>query len=227
MTACQDCAAGTYSSSAGTTACKTCEIGTYAPVSQSKICLQCKNCTLFAQIVISECAIGSVSDTKVCGCIAGFYGSKDDGICKKCPNNTYSLNGSATSLFDCKCVAGYYCTYLKRLSVIVRLNSTTLGNFDQTQQTLFVNAMAKAAGVLPSSVSVVSVNSVSTTTRRLLFNGKYDTEDAHVILKFNISDSDTFYENVAYTHLEHQFGSKLEKSIVWETNQDINIVKRN
>ena len=114
---------------------------------------------------------------------------------------------------------------MKRLSIVIRLNNTTLINFDQAQQTVFTNAMAKAAGVLPSAVSVVSVNSVSTTTRRLLFNGKYDEEDAHVKLKFNISDSDTFYENVAYTYLEHQFGSKLEKSIVWETNQDINILK--
>jgi hypothetical protein len=166
-TACTDCAIGTYSSSSQTQTCKKCEAGTYTSTTKSISCQPCKTCTMDAQLQFTECAAGSTSDTVVCVCMAGFYNLTS--TCARCPPNTISaVSNRSTTILNCRCIAGYVCTYTKRLSVKVRLYNTTLAGFDIKQRLFLISAMASAAGVSTSSVSILNVNNIQQRRRNLL-----------------------------------------------------------
>jgi hypothetical protein len=86
-----------------------------------------------------------------------------------CPSNTHSLAGSA-SVLQCRCDAGYACSYTKRISATVILNST-LTDFQADNnkvQTNFINALASAAGVPPTNVFINQVSGSSGGNRRML-----------------------------------------------------------
>jgi len=96
-------------------------------------------------------------------CDANFYcrtsTSKD-----VCPLHTTSSAGSYSRV-NCICDPGYQCTYYKEIQAIVTLNATLweFQNDINGVRTAFIAAMAAAAGVQPSQVTI---NDVLTQSRR-------------------------------------------------------------
>jgi hypothetical protein len=143
---------------------------------QAYTCKQCpyaQFCPL-ATTTPTDCAAGSYrNDTKATNqsdcyhCPANYYCPKKSYIPVSCPANTGS-NPDSGSLLDCRCLAGYQCTYTKQISATVTLNSTA-SDFQSNVnnvQTNFKLAIAAAAGV---DVSKVIINGISSGTgRRLL-----------------------------------------------------------
>jgi hypothetical protein len=104
-------------------------------------------------------------------CDANFYcrtsTSKD-----VCPLHTTSSAGSYSRV-NCICDPGYQCTYYKEIQAIVTLNATLweFQNDINGVRTAFIAAMAAAAGVQPSQVTINDVLA-QTGRRRLLADGK-------------------------------------------------------
>ena len=85
-----------------------------------------------------------------------------------CPNNTNSTPG-ATSVLSCSCLGGYVCGYYRTVSVTFLMTNVSASDFTNNVngvQTNFIAGVAAAAGVSPSSVTIVSVT--ATSRRRLL-----------------------------------------------------------
>jgi hypothetical protein len=75
-----------------------------------------------------------------------------------CPLHTTSSAG-AYSRVNCRCDPGYQCTYYKQIQAVVTLNAT-LWEFNNDiggVRTAFIAAMAAAAGVQPSQVTINGV----------------------------------------------------------------------
>jgi hypothetical protein len=96
-------------------------------------------------------------------CEANFYcrtsTSKD-----VCPLHTTS-NAGSYSRVNCLCDPGYQCSYYKQIQAVVTLNATLweFNNDVNGVRTAFIAAMAAAAGVHPS---FVTINEVLTQARR-------------------------------------------------------------
>ena len=137
---CANCSAGSYSGS-GASACSQCATGFTSQQGSS-------NCTEIPKVA----------------CPVGHYGV--DPQCNPCPANTNSSGGLNLTVLNCRCLAGYVCTYTKRISVVLTLNSIT---WDMTtiaglSQNAIVDAIAQAAGVPREKVVISSIFS----GRRLL-----------------------------------------------------------
>jgi len=98
----------------------------------------------------------------VCRCNSGYYGPGT--TCSPCPANTMSDAFNTSTLLNCRCVAGYVCTYTKRITATVRIPNMTLATFTSSYQAAFLQAIATAAGVDVSHITIVSA---STASRRL------------------------------------------------------------
>jgi hypothetical protein len=92
---------------------------------------------------------------------------------RQCPANTQSQPG-ATSQLGCRCITGYACSYTKRISATVRLNASAADFNDDVGgiRTAFINAVAAAAGVPASQVTIGSVTQRG--SRRLLSSDEED-----------------------------------------------------
>jgi hypothetical protein len=151
---CQACNAGYYSEYAGASSCKNCSAGNYSGSGAS-------GC--------SRCATGFTSQEASSNCTAlpcpvGYYGV--DPQCNPCPANTNSSFNHTSTLLDCRCLAGFVCTYTKQISVVLTLNSIT---WDMTtiaglSRNAIIDAIAQAAGVPREKVVISSMLS----GRRLL-----------------------------------------------------------
>jgi hypothetical protein len=159
-----DCAPGLYLLQSS---CVACPQGTYCPQS-SKQPTPCKTCN---HVFLSKCdGIGLANDTATCACNPGFYLSdpnSNNSQCSACPLYTTSAaNNTDTTVLSCTCLAGYTCKYTKRIQGVIKLNMT-LSDFTATAQDALKIAIAQAAGVDVSQVSIVSISSGSS-NRRLL-----------------------------------------------------------
>ena len=126
-----------------------CAPGTFQPANSSAACLPCPSGSYDAG------TLGRISTCPVCP--AGGYCTSPT-VQSACPGNT--LSGiAATSQLGCRCSAGYTCTYTKRITAMVRINSTAAAfNADVGGiRTSFINSIAAAAGVLPSQVVIGAV----------------------------------------------------------------------
>jgi len=96
-------------------------------------------------------------------CEANFY-CRTSTSKNVCPLHTTSSAGSYSRV-NCICDPGYQCTYYKQIQAIVTLNAT-LWEFQNDYngvRTAFLAAMAAAAGVQPSQITI---NNVVTQNRR-------------------------------------------------------------
>ena len=174
------CAAGSYRGSTGAVdqaECTVCPSGNFCPIQS----VNPTNCS--AGTFRATTAGAAVSDCTVCS--TGKYSmaiasSVDCPLCpinnyctdsvtiKVCPTHTSSALGSS-SLLNCRCDQGFKCAYSKRITAIVTLNSTTSSfNGDVGGiKTAFINAVANAAGVSSSQVTINNVVSKAK-GRRLL-----------------------------------------------------------
>ena len=130
---------------------------------------------------------GLSNDTTTCACDQGFYLKdplSDNYQCAPCPLYTTSVqNNTATNVLSCRCLAGYYCKYSQTVQGILYLNMTFSAFTDSAQEALKL-AIAKAAGVDVSQVSIISIKNSSTGNRRLL-----DIDQNTLIITVSISGS--------------------------------------
>ena len=156
-TSATQCAAGSYSAVTGASACQSCPAGTYDPT--------------------------SVGRTSVCGlCTANSYCGSGGLTQTSCPAHTASNTG-ASSVLACSCIPGYSCAYTKRITATVVVNSTVSGFNADTNgiKTSLIAAVAAAAGVPVSSVSIISVNP-HTSGRRLLSSKAEELTRVHMLI---------------------------------------------
>jgi hypothetical protein len=142
------CAAGTFRANAGATSandCQTCSVGTYDASTLSRT---------------SDCP----------ACTAGSFCANP--VSKQgCPANTNSVAGTSSQL-GCRCLAGFVCSYTKRITAVVTLNATSVADFNNNVnnvRTNFLNSLSLAAGVPVSKITIVLVKDhVPGGSRRLL-----------------------------------------------------------
>ena len=97
--------------------------------------------------------------THACACPTGQYPADPaPHACHTCPQHTTTFGppGSALSLHDCKCEAGFLCMYYKQVHATVTLNST-LSDFENDHagvRTNFLSGVAAAAGVQAAQVHI-------------------------------------------------------------------------
>jgi hypothetical protein len=152
---CQSCSPGAYTSISGSTVCQNCTAGNYSNSGASA-------CTLCGPGLVSHDGAASCYAMPVCG--VGTYGQYP--LCNPCPANTNSSLNHTSTLLDCRCLAGFVCTYTKQINVVLTLNSIT---WDMTtiaglSQNAIIDAIAQAAGVSREKVVISSMFS----GRRLL-----------------------------------------------------------
>ena len=113
-------------------------------------------------------------DSMCPACVPNSYCSNPT-TTRPCPTHTSSIQGSS-SLLNCRCDQGYKCAYSKKITAVVTLN-TTVSSFSNDVggvRTSFVNAVATAAGVAASQVSIAGVVSKKGAGRRLLSDEAWD-----------------------------------------------------
>jgi len=181
---CSLCPAGHFSNVTGP--CLPCVAGSFASMQGSTKCADCKTCALYYAASSKQCAAGSVNDTVVCTCQRNYYGPGT--TCSPCPANTVSDPGNTSSLLSCRCVAGYVCTYTKRIEATVHISNMSLADFTANYQDAFLAAIAKAAGVDISKVTIV----VAKSGRRLLsrWSGA-SMAPQELTIKFYVHDATT------------------------------------
>ena len=94
-------------------------------------------------------------------------------VVKACPDNTISSDESY-SLLQCRCEAGFKCTYTKKITAVVTLNTsvTSFNDPNNPVRAAFISAVAAAAGVSTSQVTIGSVVA-KTSARRLLSSDNF------------------------------------------------------
>ena len=177
---CLRCSAGAYAS-VDSNACVNCTVGTYATASGLTSPAGCAACAAGAvaptrgATACAVCAAGAYASGQVCAaCPAGNYSSSPGATaCLTCPANTYATLPLASagcevcpahtssppwtkSVLGCLCDAGYACAYTKRIHATVTLRNTSLANFTAEMQSALLSAVAVAAGVPTSSVTLLS-----------------------------------------------------------------------
>jgi hypothetical protein len=129
----------------------------------------------------------------VCG--VGTYGQYP--LCNPCPANTNSSFNHTSTLLDCRCLAGFVCTYTKQISVVLTLNSIT---WDMTtiaglSQNAIIDAIAQAAGVSRDKVVINSMFS----GRRLL---RLQRREVFVtVYGADTLDTDSVYRQLNVSHV--------------------------
>ena len=187
------CAAGTYSNATGLREqgqCTKCPEGFFCPggqcgmlTGQCSVNVESGVCTgpgcdasASEDISIQTCPAGSYSPyaglksiTDCPLCAAGCY-CPDTLTEIPCPNNTWSQSGS-NDLSECRCAPGYQCIITKvvHAQIVLQISASTFAQ-SKALQTQYVDAIATAAGVSPSLVSIQGFFSVSSPPagRRLL-----------------------------------------------------------
>ena len=156
--------------------CTICPAGSYCPI-QSVRPIQCSAGTYrttTGAAHLGQCLlclpgtyslqVGRSSNCPLCE--ANFY-CRTSTLKDVCPLHTTSSAGSYSRV-NCICDPGYQCTYYKQIQAIVTLNATMweFQNNVNGVRTAFIAAMAAAAGVQPSQVTINDV--LAQTGRRLL-----------------------------------------------------------
>jgi len=160
--ACAECVGGTYASSAGVSACTACSIGTYTAGKGAQTCVACpansnnsapgsgtrNDCTCSFGYVRSTPDF-SLPTSECLPCNPNFYCSPLYSTMVPCPANTRSPALSSRQ-DQCRCVAGYRCTYTRDASLHVDFpDSLDL----PAQAGAIQSTLAAAAGVPASGVT--------------------------------------------------------------------------
>lgn len=221
------CAAGSYRStpSAGSQAdCPVCPAGSYCPI-QTITPIKCRagtfrsapgatqlsNCIL-CQPGTYSLVVGRTTNCPLCD--PNFY-CRTSTMKDICPLHTTSSAGSYSRV-NCLCDPGYQCTYYKQIQAVVTLNATLweFNNDINGVRTAFIAAMAAAAGV---HTSYVTINEVVTSggRRRALLSvsseggaGSTETINVHasVMGAVRLRDLDTHLRRHSPTlHVSHRW----------------------
>lgn len=199
--------------------CLACPAGNYCPI-QTVVPIQCSpgthrdtpGATQLANCLLCQPGTYSLQAGRTTNCPlcqANFYcrtsTSKD-----VCPLHTTSAAGSYSRV-NCLCDPGYECTYYKEIQAIVTLNATMweFQNDINGVRTAFIAAMAAAAGVQPSQVSINDVITQSRRRRLLsLEEKKREPIDVHasILGAVSLRDLDKHLNRHAdFLHIAHQW----------------------
>ena len=186
---CIACASGSYSSSTGASSsasCTACSAGTYSTASGapgSDTCVACAVGTYMTEQGGTGCTACPASSTTIttgmaqrgdCICNAGFFGNLTDlsQNCTACPANSFCAGLSQTACpvhthspaqsslpIQCRCDAGYKCSYRRDASVTIRFDGMDTTQF--TSQSDSIKAkLASTADVPVGNVSLVYVTQI-------------------------------------------------------------------
>jgi hypothetical protein len=147
-----DCAPGSYSFSTGLrdqAQCTVCEQGYYCIGGTYKTICPAGYYSL---------KVGLRSQDECLVCPKGYYCPNTTTLVK-CPNNTMSAEKSA-DLVDCKCMPGFMCELVK-VSHVELVMPISLQAFTAEMQRAYIQAIAAAAGVDPSKVSIISLSEIT------------------------------------------------------------------
>ena len=181
MAAPTTCGSGFYQASTGQSVCASCPAGKYCDGSNVSVPLSCVAGTFRAatggtsSYDCQTCVLGTydastLSRTTNCPlCTPGSY-CVSPVLKQACPPNTNSVAGTSSQL-GCRCLAGFVCSYTKRITAVVTLNATSVADFNNNVnnvRTNFLHSLSLAAGVPISKITIVLVKDhVSTGSRRL------------------------------------------------------------
>jgi len=162
---CLSCPAGKYCELQRTTDPQNCTAGNFSG-SGASACIKCQAGFISNDGAPACKGIPTVGPAEVIQCPVGYYGL--DPECNPCPANTNSSVNHTLTLLDCRCVAGYVCTYKKRISVVLTLHNITwdMKTYVGLSQSSIIDAIAQAAGVSRENVIINPMFS----GRRRLFN---------------------------------------------------------
>ena len=110
LSACDGCAAGSYSDSIGrTTPCTNCSVGTYSNLTRQTSVQTCESCmagTYSRSVGVSRCLVCAVGTyNEYPGCTA----------CAFCPRHTQGASNVSTgSVLQCRCSGGFNCAYTRK-----------------------------------------------------------------------------------------------------------------
>ena len=166
-----------------------CSPGTYSLATGNREQAQCHSCPRGYYCTggdgIHVCPLGtyslsqSVTNVGDCPlCTAGYF-CPNTTTQVQCPENTHSLPGSS-DLGECTCVAGYRCLMVKVVHCEVVL-PIAASAFTAEMQAAYIQAIALAAGVDPSSVHIIAVQQVT------LGGGRRLLEHGHVAVEVHTS----------------------------------------
>ena len=100
------------------------------------------------------------------------------------------MGSAASTLLDCRCVAGYVCTYKKQIHAKITINAASVQAFNVAEQQAFKASVAKAASVTVENVNIVEI--VSHGGRRLLAAMGH----RHITVSVEIHGTATFNEEI-------------------------------
>jgi hypothetical protein len=212
-TSCTHCTAGQYASAAGSSACTGCDAGSYT--NGTSACRPCTTCAATAERH-NPCGLGATNDSVTCVCGAGYYGPGT--TCALCPLHTASIAGNTSSILSCECLQGYLCVYTKRVVVTVRIPGMTLAEFDE-YQTAFVAAIARAATVNESQVTILAVKQ----GRRLLSH--IPTTQRELTVKFVVLGVTTMMDSLHHHH--DMMRRTLHFEMEWQPDHLLEVVSLN
>lgn len=141
----------------GTTSCTSCVLGTI-PSRNRTVCVPCPAGYYCGIGVVYACPLGTYSlktgltSKSQCPPCPGDYFCRSPLTIQKCPENTWSPEGSITRHY-CRCNNGYICTYFMTDTGKIMISLTP----DMIQEQDWIDAIAQAAGVHPSMVQLLSV----------------------------------------------------------------------
>jgi len=211
-----NCSAGSYRFTTGALAqadCSACLVAQYCPI---------------ATTTPIDCPIGTYRSTTGAAALADCAQCTVNNYCPQrsinptaCPPNTASVAGSS-SLLNCRCVEGYQCSYTKTITATVTLNSTATDfNADVGGvKTAFIAAVAAAAGVPISKVTILGV-AAKTSGRRLLSLFAGPSTDESIVVRAKVHGATHLRE--LDTHLSrHRVG--LHVGHEWVENHVVSVV---
>ena len=201
---CTPCPTGTYTNRTGSSSCDPCPVGYYTNNLNSTSCLACKSCTDPNTAVVYQCPLGSMNDSSKCSCISGFYGVSTNPFisCTQCPTHTTSTFGNTETVLTCRCLQGFYCSYTKRINVVLKIMNLTVPiDKDNIYLNDFIYAIAAAAGVPFTNVNVIAIEPIGNlSTRRLMKVSNQETlsqeKSNHNLIFLSISGA-TYVDSTA------------------------------
>ena len=153
----------------------------------------------WSEFACASCAPGYRSSKGASNCTAcerGQYSANAAAVsCTRCPAFTTSIHNASASLLDCVCLPGYTCAYTKRIHVVIRVRNATASQFNHNRSA-FLAAVAKAAGVGVSQVTVLNVTEAS---RRLMPGGGDDVYHLEVVDAVRVDTAALHSRGIAVT----------------------------
>jgi hypothetical protein len=226
QTVCLVCPAGQYCGSEGTTIPQNCSAGNFSGSGAS----ECSKCPIgyTSEVGASNCTaipvVGPV-EVVIVPCEVGYYGLSPS--CNPCPSNTNSSFNHTLTVLDCRCLAGYVCSYKKRINVRLTLLNITwdLLNVTNIANSQIIDAIAAAAGVPRANVII---NGIVGAGRRMMHESDFDlpemdssTDNGITTIQATVWEASSLNDALATTLLDPY----LVDSISWTHGHSVRVAK--